>query len=55
MNGKNFTLTSVCIHKYKNVFVYLYTYERIDKVKKLIIYSIFENKIEKQVIPKYLY
>lgn len=30
-------------------------YESIDKVEKLIIWSIFGNKIEKQVIPRYLY
>lgn len=39
----------------KKVFVYLYMYESIDKAEKLIIYSIFENKMEKQVIAKYLY
>lgn len=34
MNGKNFILTTVCIHKYKNVFVYVYMYESIDKMEK---------------------
>lgn len=37
MNGKNFIQTTVCIHKYKKVFVYQYMDESIDKVKKQII------------------
>lgn len=54
-NGKNLILTSVCIHTYIYVYVYLCMYESIDKVEELILYIIFENKTEKQVIPRYLY
>lgn len=46
-NGKNFILTSVCIHTYIYVYVYLYMYESIDKVEKLILYGIFKSKMEK--------
>lgn len=40
------------MHTYIYVYVYLYMYESIDKVEKLILYSIFENVMEKQVIPR---
>lgn len=42
----------VCINTYVYVYVDLYMYESIDKVEKLILYGIFENMMEKQVIPR---
>jgi len=43
----------MCAYIHTRVCVSMY--ESIDKVEKSILYGIFENKMEKQVIPKYLY